>query len=120
MGAEVKFGISLPVWGLAGVLATLGAVSLGRVAWLSAGALLLAAVAARLPVRIPAFFVGAALPLLLIAFGNARGPGWSCRSGPNYSGCDQLLDPRPLLLVALALLAIPAALLLASRAHRNR
>jgi len=120
MSAELKSGIGLAVWGLAGVLVTLGVVSLGTVAWLSAGALLLASVVARIPVRIPAVLVGAALPLLLIAFGNAFGPGWSCHSGPNDSGCDQLLDPRPFLLAALALLAVPVGLWVVSRGHRNR
>jgi len=120
MSAELKSGIGLTVWGLAGVLVTLGVVSLGTVAWLSAGALLLASVVARIPVRIPAVLVGAALPLLLIAFGNAFGPGWSCHSGPNDSGCDQLLDPRPFLLAALALLAVPVGLWAVSRGHRNR
>jgi len=120
MSAELKSGIGLAVWGLAGVLVTLGVVSLGTVAWWPAGALLLASVVARVPVRIPAFLVGAALPLLLIAFDNAFGPGWSCHSGPYGSACDQLLDPRPFLLAALTLLAVPVGLWVVSRGHRNR
>lgn len=119
MNAAKKPGTGLAVWGLAGGLITLGAISLGTLAWLTAVILLLAALIFRVPPRFPALFMGAALPLLLVAGSNLAGPGWSCWSGPNMSGCDQLLNPWPFLLVAVALLVMGLLLHLIARGRHR-
>ncbi len=105
-----KTRVGLIVWGAAGLLLTLGAVSLGHVAWVISMALLLISAVVRVPGRPSALFFGASVPLVLVVVGHAAGPGWSCHSSPTGSGCDELLDPRPYLMAALVLLATGTAL----------
>ena len=114
---ETKDGIALALWSIAGVAGTLGLFSLGPVAWTLSAGLILFAIVAKLPARVDALLVGAAIPLLVIALDNATGPGWSCHSGPAETGCDELLDPRPFLLGAVVLLGLGVAVRAALRRH---
>jgi hypothetical protein len=117
MQRETKDAIGVAVWGLAGAIATLGVVSLGATAWFASAGLVIVATAAKLPVRVDALLFGTAVPLLVIALGNASGPGWSCHSGPAESGCDELLDPRPFLSWGVVLLGLGVAVRAALRRH---
>jgi hypothetical protein len=93
------------VWILVGA-----AVGLGALVFPTLGLVLLTIVAvvliARPSARRSSFggFVGAALPLLFVAWQNRAGPGWTCSSTASSTTCGQLLDPAPWLLVGLTLL----------------
>ena len=115
-----KTRVGLIAWGAAGLLLTLGAVSLGAVAWVISIVLLLIATVAGAPGRPSALFLGASVPLVLVVVGNVGGPGWSCHSSPTGSGCDELLDPRPYLVVALVVFAIGTAIELLLRRASSR
>jgi hypothetical protein len=119
MNAETRVGVGVAAWSLAGVAAIVGVLSLGPGAWTFAAGLTVAAIVARLPVRIDALLIGAAIPLLLIAVSNASGPGWSCHSGRTESGCDELLDPRPFLLWTVLLLGSAVVVRVALRLRRS-
>jgi hypothetical protein len=60
---------------------------------------------------------GAGLPLLWVAYVQRQGPGTTCSHTGSGAGCDQHLDPRPWLIIGVAL--VLAGLIVQSRRNRR-
>jgi hypothetical protein len=94
------------VWAAVGVAAALGALVIGP---LVAVAVIACAVpmAARVEIRHSAygFLTGIGLPLLYVAYAQREGPGTTCWTAANASGCDQHLNPVPWLVAGAAFTA---------------
>lgn len=96
----VIFGLSLPSVGLLVLaMAVFGAVVLSW-GW-----------------GLPWLLVGAAMPVLWVAWKNRGGPGERCFETQNVSGCSELLDPLPWLVVGLVILTASAGIYLIGVRH---
>ncbi|WP_151526096.1 hypothetical protein [Serinicoccus kebangsaanensis] len=67
----------------------------------------------------PWALVGAAGPLLWVAWRHRQGPGEHCRRADGVTGCGELLDPWPFLVAALAAVAVAATLFALRRGRRS-
>jgi hypothetical protein len=106
-------------WAFIGCAAALAAVSLGPLLFLpalAAGAFM----ATRPRIRASAFglLTGAGALCLFVAWAQRRGPGEVCWQKGTATGCDQYLDPRPWLVLGVALVVSGIAAH-AVRAHQS-
>lgn len=108
------------LWFATGLVLSLGGVSLPSIGLfllaLGAALLVLALVRVRLAGS-PFLLLGAALPLLLVAWLHRRGPGEHCWRTESAGGCSEYLDPWPFLVAGLVLLLVGGALVAAARAR---
>ena len=106
-------------WALIGAIGGLGLVSFGLLAIVPAG--LLAWLVASKPAARRSgfgFLAGLGLVSLFVAYVQRRGPGTICWHTADASGCDQYLDPRPWLVVGLALV-VAGVILHIRRTHSS-
>lgn len=111
------------LWLLSGSLVALGVLSLPSIGLFvlpaAIGVLILAGVLSGGRGG-PLLLVGAALPLLWVAWLNRGGPGERCFTRGAVRGCGDLFDPWVFALPGLVLLVLGVGLLLAGRARRSR
>lgn len=97
-------------WALVGAgaaLGVLGAMTIGVVVLpVVAGAAVLLAARRGSGAGVAGLVVGAAVPLLYVAYLNRDGPGTVCRTTPGGSSCTDEWSPWPFLVVALVLVVV--------------
>lgn len=111
------------LWPAGGFLLGLGIVSLPSIGLLVlpvAAATLVAAAAWGRGKDATLALVGAGLPFLYVAFLHRGGPGQRCGQTDTGGWCQDLLDPRPWLLIGLALVGLGLGLFLRVRSRPRR
>jgi len=109
---------ALMLWLVGGAALGLGVASLPSIGMLVLPGAVLILGAAGIVTRgrgWPLVLVGAALPLLWVAWLHRRGPGWVTYETDTGGGGSELLDPVPWLLTGLGLLILAGGLLLLTR-----
>lgn len=103
------------LWLLGGAVFTFLGVSLPSALVIGLSVAVFAAAALSWRSWLPGLLIGVSLPLLWVAWLHRRGPGWETWETPTGGGGQELLDPRPWLLVGGGLLAAAAVLLTLGR-----